>query len=111
MRLHPKIPQLSREIAVKACDSHPSPGRRVDAGNIWTLDLSQEPSYGCCDKHKQFNRAGACHGQHWLSVRTTEGVWKRASQSGESFVTELIKGRAFQAGQVAELRRSFAFHT
>ena len=39
-----------------------------------------------------------------------EGVWKRASQSGDSFVTELIKGRRFKADQVAEFAAvSFGF--
>jgi type IV pilus assembly protein PilB len=45
-------------------------------------------------------RAMVNHG--WLSEDDAEGVWKRASQSGESFVTELIKGKRFKADQVAE---------
>jgi len=39
-----------------------------------------------------------------------EGVWKRASQSGDSFVTELIKGRRFKSDQIAEFAApSFGF--
>src|SRR3569623_1142227 len=45
-------------------------------------------------------RAMVNHG--WLSEDDAEGVWKRASQSGDSFVTELIKGRRFKSVQVAE---------
>jgi type IV pilus assembly protein PilB len=53
-------------------------------------------------------RAMVNHG--WLSEDDAEGVWKRASQSGESFVTELIKGKRFKADQVAEFAAiSFGF--
>jgi type IV pilus assembly protein PilB len=53
-------------------------------------------------------RAMVNHG--WLSEEDAEGVWKRASQSGESFVTELIKGQRFKAAQVAEFAAiSFGF--
>src|SRR4030066_140328 len=53
-------------------------------------------------------RAMVNHG--WLSEDDAEGVWKRASQAGESFVTELIKGKRFKAAQVAELAAtSFGF--
>ena len=53
-------------------------------------------------------RAMVNHG--WLSEDDAEGVWKRASQSGDSFVTELIKGRRFKADQVAEFAAvSFGF--
>jgi type IV pilus assembly protein PilB len=53
-------------------------------------------------------RAMVNHG--WLSEEDAEGVWKRASQSGDSFVTELIKGRRFKADQVAEFAAaSFGF--
>ena len=46
----------------------------------------------------------------WLSEDDAEGVWKRASESGESFVTELIKGKRFKADQVAEFAAvSFGF--
>jgi len=45
-------------------------------------------------------RAMVNHG--WLSEGDAEGVWKSASQSGESFVTELIKERRFKADQIAE---------
>jgi type IV pilus assembly protein PilB len=53
-------------------------------------------------------RAMVNHG--WLSETEAEGVWKRASQSGDSFVTELVKGKRFKAGQVAEFAAaSFGF--
>ncbi|MBS1147060.1 MAG: pilB [Proteobacteria bacterium] len=53
-------------------------------------------------------RAMVNHG--WLSEDDAEGVWKRASESGESFVTELIKGKRFKADQVAEFAAvSFGF--
>jgi len=53
-------------------------------------------------------RAMVNHG--WLSEDDADGVWKRASQSGESFVTELIKGKRFKADQVAEFAAaSFGF--
>jgi len=53
-------------------------------------------------------RAMVNHG--WLSESDAEGVWKRASQSGDSFVTELIKGGRYKAGQVAEFAAvSFGF--
>jgi type IV pilus assembly protein PilB len=45
-------------------------------------------------------RAMVNHG--WLSEEDAEGVWKRASQAGDSFVTELIKGKRFKADQIAE---------
>src|SRR5512143_3716456 len=46
----------------------------------------------------------------WLSESDAEGVSNRASQSGESFVTELIKGKRFKADQVAEFAAiSFGF--
>jgi len=45
-------------------------------------------------------RAMVNHG--WLSEAEAEAVWKRATEADESFVTELIKGRRFKAGQVAE---------
>ncbi len=45
-------------------------------------------------------RAMVNHG--WLSEEDAEGVWKRASQAGDSFVTELIKGRRFKPDQIAE---------
>jgi len=53
-------------------------------------------------------RAMVNHG--WLSEGDAEGVWKRASQSGDSFVTELIKGRRFKSDQIAEFAAtSFGF--
>jgi len=45
-------------------------------------------------------RAMVNHG--WLSEEDAEGVWKRASQAGDSFVTELVKGRRFKPDQIAE---------
>lgn len=46
----------------------------------------------------------------WLSEEDAEGAWKRASQAGESFVTELIRGRRFKADQIAEFASgSFGF--
>ncbi|MFN3750592.1 MAG: type IV-A pilus assembly ATPase PilB [Thiobacillus sp.] len=45
-------------------------------------------------------RAMVNHG--WLSEAEAEAVWRRAVEADESFVTELIKGRRFKAGQVAE---------
>src|SRR5574340_823074 len=53
-------------------------------------------------------RAMVNHG--WLSEDDAEGVWKRAGQSGDSFVTELIKGRRFKSDQIAEFASaSFGF--
>jgi type IV pilus assembly protein PilB len=53
-------------------------------------------------------RAMVNHG--WLSEEDAEGAWKRASQAGESFVTELIRGRRFKADQIAEFASgSFGF--
>ena len=53
-------------------------------------------------------RAMVNHG--WLSEDDAEGVWKRANQAGESFVSELIKGRRFKADQIAEFAAvSFGF--
>ncbi|WP_288011211.1 type IV-A pilus assembly ATPase PilB [Diaphorobacter sp.] len=53
-------------------------------------------------------RAMVNHG--WLSESDAEGVWKRASQSGDSFVTELVRGGRYKAGQVAEFAAiSFGF--
>ncbi|MBS1147836.1 MAG: type pilus assembly protein, PilB, partial [Proteobacteria bacterium] len=46
----------------------------------------------------------------WMSEADADGVWKRASQSGDSFVTELIKGKRFKADQIAEFAAtSFGF--
>ncbi|MCU0809579.1 MAG: type IV-A pilus assembly ATPase PilB [Thiobacillaceae bacterium] len=53
-------------------------------------------------------RAMVNHG--WLSEEDAEGAWRRASKAGESFVTELIRGRRFKAGQIAEFASgSFGF--
>jgi len=46
----------------------------------------------------------------WLSEEDAEAAWRRASQAGESFVTELIRGRRFKPGQIAEFASgSFGF--
>jgi type IV pilus assembly protein PilB len=45
-------------------------------------------------------RAMVNHG--WLPESDAAEVWNRASQAGESFVTELIKGKRFKAIQIAE---------
>ena len=46
----------------------------------------------------------------WLSEDEAAGAWKRASQAGESFVNELIKGRRFKAEQIAAFAAvSFGF--
>jgi type IV pilus assembly protein PilB len=45
-------------------------------------------------------RAMINHG--WLSEEDADGVGKRASQAGDSFVSELIKGKRFKADQIAE---------
>ena len=46
----------------------------------------------------------------WLSEAEADGVGKRASQAGESFVTELIKGKRYKADQIAEFAAtSFGF--
>ncbi|HMM47059.1 MAG TPA: type IV-A pilus assembly ATPase PilB [Thiobacillaceae bacterium] len=45
-------------------------------------------------------RAMVNHG--WLSETDAAGVCTRAAQSGDSFVTELIRGGRYKAGQVAE---------
>jgi len=46
----------------------------------------------------------------WLSEADAEAAWRRASQAGESFVTELIRGRRFKPDQIAEFASgSFGF--
>jgi type IV pilus assembly protein PilB len=46
----------------------------------------------------------------WLSEAEADGVGKRASQAGESFVSELIKGKRYKADQIAEFAAtSFGF--
>jgi type IV pilus assembly protein PilB len=53
-------------------------------------------------------RAMVNHG--WLSEDDAKGVWKRASQADESFVTELVRGGRYKASQVAEFAAiSFGF--
>jgi type IV pilus assembly protein PilB len=44
--------------------------------------------------------------QGWLSESDAEGIWKKTHASGESFVTELLKGRRYSSTQVAELAAS-----
>ncbi len=46
----------------------------------------------------------------WLKESEAETVWKRAAESGESFVSELIKSKRFKADQIAEFASvSFGF--
>ena len=46
----------------------------------------------------------------WLKESEAEAVWKRAAESGDSFVTELIKSKRFKADQIAEFASvSFGF--
>jgi type IV pilus assembly protein PilB len=45
-------------------------------------------------------RAMVNHG--WLSESDADSVGKRASQSGDSFVTELVRSKRFKAEQIAE---------
>ena len=53
-------------------------------------------------------RAMVNHG--WLSETDAEGIWKRASQSGDAFVTELVRAGRYKAGQIAEFAAiSFGF--
>jgi type IV pilus assembly protein PilB len=44
--------------------------------------------------------------QGLLSEPDAESIWSKASGSGESFVTELLKGRRFKAIQIAEFAAS-----
>ena len=46
----------------------------------------------------------------WLKESEAETVWKQASESGDSFVTALVKGKRFKADQIAEFASvSFGF--
>ena len=46
----------------------------------------------------------------WLKESEAEAVWKHAVESGESFVSELIKSKRFKADQIAEFASvSFGF--
>ncbi|MBT9589910.1 MAG: Flp pilus assembly complex ATPase component TadA, partial [Thiobacillus sp.] len=45
--------------------------------------------------------ARAMVNQGWLTEADAEGVWKRTNQSGDSFVTELVRGQRFKADQIA----------
>ena len=46
----------------------------------------------------------------WLKESEAEAVWKRAAESGESFVSELVKSKRFKADQIAEFASvSFGF--
>lgn len=46
----------------------------------------------------------------WLKESEAETVWKRAAESGESFVSELVKSKRFKADQIAEFASvSFGF--
>lgn len=44
--------------------------------------------------------------QGWLTESEAESIWNKASAGGDSFVTELLKGRRYTAAQVAELAAS-----
>lgn len=44
--------------------------------------------------------------QGWLSESEAEGIWKKSSASGDSFVSELLKGRRYTAAQIADLASS-----
>ncbi len=50
--------------------------------------------------------ARAMVNQNWLSERDAEAVWKLATDTGVSFVSELVKSRRFKADQVAEFAAS-----
>jgi len=41
--------------------------------------------------------------QGWLTESEAESIWKKTHAGGESFVSELLKGRRYSAAQVAEL--------
>lgn len=46
----------------------------------------------------------------WLKESEAETVWRQASESGESFVTALVKSKRFKADQIAEFASvSFGF--
>lgn len=46
----------------------------------------------------------------WLKESEAETVWKQASESGDSFVTALVKNKRFKANQIAEFASvSFGF--
>lgn len=46
----------------------------------------------------------------WLKESEAETVWKQASESGDSFVTALVKSKRFKADQIAEFASvSFGF--
>mgnify|MGYP000259335458 FL=1 len=46
----------------------------------------------------------------WLKESEAETVWKQASESGDSFVTALVKSKRFKANQIAEFASvSFGF--
>ncbi len=46
--------------------------------------------------------ARAMVNQGWLPESDAEGVWKRAAQAGDAFVTELVRSKRFKPEQIAE---------
>jgi type IV pilus assembly protein PilB len=44
--------------------------------------------------------------QGWLTESEAESIWKKSSASGDSFVSELLKGRRYTAAQIADLASS-----
>ncbi len=41
--------------------------------------------------------------QTWLTESEAEGIWSKASASGDGFISELLKGKRYKALQIAEL--------
>jgi type IV pilus assembly protein PilB len=44
--------------------------------------------------------------QGWLTEPEAEGIWSKASATGDGFVTELLKGKKYKPAQIAELAAS-----
>lgn len=44
--------------------------------------------------------------QTWLTESEAEGIWSKASASGDGFIAELLKGKRYKALQIAELAAS-----
>ena len=44
--------------------------------------------------------------QTWLTESEAEGIWSKASASGDGFISELLKGKRYKALQIAELAAS-----
>ena len=61
------------------------------------------------DIHNLTGLARAMVNHNWLTESDAEAVWRRTAE-GESFVTELVKGKRFKADQIAEFASaSFGF--